>query len=83
MPLDRTKLGNAVAEQMEALEHIYGEDENVELGAVLTIVEVIRREGDEIVSSDVRMRFDNAGDGYRIVGLLRAAEQSILKGDGE
>ncbi len=81
MTMDRTKLGNAAQEQMAALEEAYGDDESVELGAVLTIVEVLRHDGDE-VTSDVRMRFEDAGDGYRIIGLLRAAEHTVIQGAG-
>jgi hypothetical protein len=63
---------------MEALDHDYGEADNVQIGAVMTIVEVQRLEGDQ-VQSDVRMRFDQAsGDPYRIIGLLRAAEAQVL-----
>ncbi len=36
MAFDRSKLGNLAAEQMQALEEKYGEEEeNVEIGAVL------------------------------------------------
>ena len=76
MALDRTKLGPLASEQMEALELDYGDDEHAEIGDVLTIVEVLTTEGDQ-VRSTVRTRF-NANDPYRIVGLLRAAEQNVL-----
>ncbi|HEX5225177.1 MAG TPA: hypothetical protein VFW29_08610 [Solirubrobacteraceae bacterium] len=76
MALDRTKLGTLASEQMEALELDYGDDGHAEIGDVLTIVEVLTTEGDQ-VRSTVRTRF-NATDPYRIVGLLRAAEQNVL-----
>lgn len=81
MPLDRTKLGNTASEQMEALEEAYGEDEDASVGAVLTIVEILRQDGDD-VTSDVRMRMTDAGDPYRAIGLLRAAEAGITKNLG-
>ncbi|HEX3509620.1 MAG TPA: hypothetical protein VHT27_00835 [Solirubrobacteraceae bacterium] len=83
MALDRAKLGTLASEQMEALEDAYGEDERAEVGDVMTIVEVLTTEGDE-VRSTVRTRF-NAHDPYRIIGILRAAEQNILMtlGGGE
>ena len=81
MPLDRTKLGNTASEQMEALEEAYGDDENASVGAVLTIVEVLHRDGDN-VTSDVRMRMKDAGDPYRVIGLLRAAEATVTKAFG-
>jgi hypothetical protein len=76
MALDRAVLGSCAAEQMEALEQAFGDDESVEIGAVITIVEVVKEDADT-VSSSVRMRF-NVADPYRVLGLLRAAEQNIL-----
>jgi hypothetical protein len=78
MTLDRAKLGNTASQQMEALEQAYGDDEDAEVGGVLTIVEVLHRQGDE-VTSDVRMRVNDAGDPYRVLGLLRAAEQTVMQ----
>jgi hypothetical protein len=76
MALDRAKLGMLAQEQMEALEEAYGEEDGAEIGDVMTIVEVLTAEGDE-VRSTVRTRF-HAHDPYRVIGLLRAAEQNIL-----
>jgi hypothetical protein len=86
MPLDGTVLGNCASEQMEALDEAYGEDESVEIGAVLTIVQVLKRldpddesaaDGIEDYSSTVRIRH-NIADPYAAIGYLRAAEQSII-----
>jgi hypothetical protein len=81
MPLDGSVLGNCASEQMEALEKDYGEDENVEVGAVMTIVEVLTRQENDQYASNVRVRH-NIGDPYRVLGLLRAAEQNILQSFG-
>jgi beta-phosphoglucomutase-like phosphatase (HAD superfamily) len=80
MPLDRTVLGNLAAEQMAALDEIYGEDEEAEIAAVITIVEVIKQEGAGRVSTTVRTR-SNVPDPYRRVGLLEQAAQHILASD--
>ncbi len=77
MPLDGTILGNVAQEQMQALEDIYGDDESAEVGAVLTIVQIIKREGDAYTSA-VRMRH-NVADPYTAIGLVRAAEQTIIQ----
>lgn len=77
MALDGTVLGRCASEQMEALENDYGEDDDVRVGAVMTIVEVITREGGEELKSFVRVRH-NVTDTFRAVGVLRAAEQQIM-----
>jgi hypothetical protein len=83
MPLDRTVLGACASEQMEALDRDYGEDENVQIGAVMTIVEVLQQQGEDEegnvqFASNVRMRH-NLGDPYRAIGILRAAEQNLIQ----
>jgi len=81
MPLDGTVLGNCASEQMEALDEAYGEDETAEIGAVITIVQVLKRldgEDGEDFSSTVRIRH-NIPDPYAAIGYLRAAEQSIVQ----
>jgi hypothetical protein len=82
MPLDGSVLGNCASEQMEALDEAYGEDDSAEIGAVLTIVQVLKRldgDGDgEDYSSTVRIRH-NIPDPYAAIGYLRAAEQSIIQ----
>jgi hypothetical protein len=80
MGLDRTILGTVAAEQMEALEEAYGEDENAEIGAVITIVQVIKRieDNEDEVKSTVRMRYHNIDTPYAAIGYLRAAEQGIV-----
>jgi hypothetical protein len=81
MPLDGAVLGNCASEQMEALERDYGDDEDVEIGAVMTIVEVLTHQGEEQYSSNVRVRH-NLGDLYRAIGILRAAEQNLMASFG-
>ncbi|HEX3909506.1 MAG TPA: hypothetical protein VHW67_02240 [Solirubrobacteraceae bacterium] len=86
MPLDRAVLGKMASEQMEALEESYGDDENVQIGAVMTFVEVLTpvgedEEGNVQLRSDIRVRH-NIGDPYRRVGLLQQAAHDILGGSG-
>jgi hypothetical protein len=81
MALDQTRIGQVVTGQMEALERDYGDDEDVEIGAVITIVQVLKKESDDEYASDVRMR-NNVGDPYMVLGLMRAAEQTIIQGFG-
>jgi hypothetical protein len=76
MPLDRTVLGTIAAEQMDALEADYGEEDGVQIAAAITIVEVLR-ETPEGVQTIVRTR-SNVPDPYRRVGLLQQAAQNIL-----
>ncbi len=78
MALDGSILGTCASEQMEALERDYGEDDDVQIGAVMTIVEILTRVGEDQYSSSVRLRH-NIGDPYRAVGLLRAAEQNLIQ----
>jgi hypothetical protein len=79
MALDGTILGNCASEQMEALEVDYGDDDDAEIGAVITIVQVLKRlEGEDNYSSTVRMRH-NIADPYAAIGYLRAAEQTIIR----
>lgn len=82
MTLDQTKVGQVIAEQMEALEAAYGDD--CEIGDVCTIVEVIGPHG-----SDVRVRSSELRP-HVAIGLLRMAESIFLaslragsSGDGE
>jgi len=73
MALDATKIGNVVAEQMEALEGRFGDD--CEIGDVCTIVEVIGPHGSQVAlrpGPDVRP--------HALIGLLRMAEGAALGG---
>lgn len=79
MTLDQSIVGQVVSEQMEAIERDHGDDPDVEIGSVITIVEVLKREGEEAFASNVRIR-TNLGDPYRVLGLIRAAEQNIIQG---
>jgi hypothetical protein len=85
MPLDGSVLGNLAAEQMAALEEHYG-DEDVQIGTVITIVEVQRRvgtgpQGMPLFESDVRARF-NIGDPFHVSGVLSQAQHNLLAGPG-
>jgi hypothetical protein len=74
MAIDQTKIGQVVAEQMEAIEGEYGDD--CEIGDVCTIVEVLGPHG-----STVRVR-NSAGRAHIGIGLLRLAEALLLSSLG-
>ena len=86
MPLDPAILGTVAAGQMSALEEIFG-DEDVQIGAAITIVEVIRvrardAQGNPTMNeSDIRIRF-NTGEPFRIMGILDQAKFQLLAGPG-
>ena len=67
MSLDATKIGQVVAEQMEALEGRFGDD--CEIGDVCCIVEVVGPHG-----SSVAMRPGPDVRPHALIGLLRMAE---------
>jgi hypothetical protein len=82
MPLDGSILGNLAAEQMANLERDYG-DSDAQIGAVMTIVEVLRpmgtdEQGNTRFGSEVRSRH-NIGDPYRAIGVIKAAEHNITE----
>jgi hypothetical protein len=68
MSLDASKIGQVVAEQMEALEERFGDD--CQIGDVCTIVEVLGPHG-----SSVAMRPGADVRPHGLIGLLRMAEQ--------
>ena len=74
MALDQTKMGQVVAEQMEALESRFGDD--CEVGDVCTIVEVVGPHG-----SSVSVRSSEARP-HTTIGLLRMAEAVMLRSLG-
>jgi hypothetical protein len=78
MALDGSILGRCASEQMEALENDYGSDDGAEVGAVITIVQVLTRTEEDELSSTVRMRH-NIADPYAAIGYLRVAEQTIIQ----
>jgi hypothetical protein len=86
MPLDPAILGNLAAEQMNALEEHYG-DEDVQIGGAITIVEIQRvhardAQGEPIaMQSDVRIRV-NIGDPFHVMGVLDQAKFQLLAGPG-
>ncbi len=77
MPLDQSKVGQHIAQQMEAIEADYGErEEQYVIGDVCTIVEVRGPEG-----AQVRMR-SSASAPHATLGLLKIAEQIALSNYG-
>jgi len=74
MPLDQRKVGQHIAEQMEAIEADYGDrDEQFTIGDICTIVEVRGPEG----GAQVRMRSSTPAT-HATLGLLKIAEQIAL-----
>ena len=71
MSLDATRIGQVVAEQMEALEQRFGDD--CQIGDVCTIGEVLGPHG-----SSVAMRAGPDVRPHTLIGLLRMAERSAL-----
>jgi hypothetical protein len=81
MALDGSVLGNLAAQQMAALERDYDGDSDAQVGAVITIVEILTPQGTDPqgntqFASAVRLRH-NVGDPYRAIGVMRAAEHNI------
>jgi hypothetical protein len=68
-PDPRAKLMHEVAEQMDAIETDFGD--GYEIGRVITIVEVIRPDG------DVGLRVRAGMYPWVALGMLRAAEQIV------
>ncbi|MGH2833665.1 MAG: hypothetical protein ACRDK2_12900 [Solirubrobacteraceae bacterium] len=92
MTLDQTAIGQVVAMQMQALERDYNDDdEKHRIGAVITIVEILTPDGEPKLQqvegeninvsqgyrSAIRTR-NNVGDPYRVLGIIRAAEQAMV-----
>jgi len=82
MSLDGSILGNCASEQMEALERDFDDQEDIQIGGVITIVELQKVEGTDEhgniqVSSTIRMRH-NVGDPFRVLGLLDQVKHDIL-----
>ena len=87
MPLDGSILGNLASEQMEALERDYGDDPEVEIGTVITIVEILiphgetDDQGNQPVESLIRFRH-NTPDPYRVIGLIEQTKHNLLASRG-
>ncbi|HEY0517678.1 MAG TPA: hypothetical protein VGD00_11195 [Solirubrobacteraceae bacterium] len=77
MALDKTRIGNVTSEQLEALDADYPEDTNAEVYSAISIVEIVKEDGDQRARA-VRVRLDTEGDLLRIVAVLRAAEMQLL-----
>lgn len=80
MAIDQSKIGQVVTAQMEAIEDEYGDAPDAEVEAVITIVQIVSGHGDG-VASEIRMRC-NVEDPYLTLGLMRAAEQTVIQGFG-
>ena len=70
MALDQRKIGRLVAEQMAALEAVYGKDR--EVGDVCSVVEILGPHG-----PSVRVRSSDARS-HAAIGLLRVTEATML-----
>ncbi len=74
MALDTSKAGEVIAEQMEALGADYdGLADEYEIGAVVTIVEVVGPDG-----SHLRIR-NSMGNPTLTLGYLRLAEDELIR----
>jgi hypothetical protein len=74
MPLDQSRVGEHIAQQMEAIEADYGDsEEQYVIGDICTIVEVRGPEG----AAQVRMRSSSPAS-HATLGLLKVAEQIAL-----
>jgi hypothetical protein len=73
MTLDASKIGQVVAEQMEALESRFGDD--CQIGDVCTIVEVVGPHG-----SQIAMRPSGDTRPHSLIGLIKIAETMALGG---
>lgn len=78
MALDQAVIGQVVAAQMEALERDYARDESAQIAGVITIVQVVTRESETEIGSNVRMR-TNIPDPYAVIGILRMAENGHIR----
>ncbi len=74
MAFDASKVGQHIAQQMEALEESFGED--AEIGEICTVVEVRVPQGNDTFESQVRVRF--TGHPFTAIGLLEVARNSML-----
>lgn len=74
MALDQSRVGQHIAEQMEAIEADFGEKEgDYEIGDICTIVEVRGKDG-----AEVRMR-PSVSTPHGVFGLLKFAELNALE----
>ena len=71
--MDPSRAGKVIAEQLEAIEADYGDSDEHDIGAVITIVEVTSEAG-----SELRVRHNLDGQPYRLVGFMRVAEEYAL-----
>jgi hypothetical protein len=81
MALDRARMGNLVAEQMDALEADYPEDTDAEIYSAISVVEIVKTDGEQRTRA-VRIRFTTEGDMMRLASVLKAAELQIFGGLG-
>jgi hypothetical protein len=79
MALDGSILGNMASAQMEALERDYGENDSFEIGAAITIVQILQRDADgNIIGANIRKRH-NIGDPFAAVGILEVAKAQVME----
>jgi hypothetical protein len=77
LAFDASKIGQHIAEQMEALEKDFGED--AEIGEICTVVEVRVPQGEDAFESQVRVRY--TGHPFTAMGMLEMAHKSMLTPD--
>ncbi len=73
--MDVSDAGKMAAEQMEAIEKDYEEKDGYQIGMMISIVQIVGPNGE--LENRVR---SNAGAPFLALGLMRVAEEAILKG---
>jgi hypothetical protein len=71
--MDSSKAGRVIAEQLEAIEQEYGDSDEHDIGVVITIIEITGPDG-----SELRVGHNLEDQPYRLVGLMRGAEERLL-----
>jgi hypothetical protein len=74
MGIDTSKAGQLIAEQMEAIENDYADQEGFQVGAVVTMVQIEGPDG----GSNLRIRH-NLGNPVMLLGMLRLAEDEWIQ----
>ena len=73
MAIDTTAAGRQIAEQMEAIEKDFADQDGYKLGAIVTIVGIEGPDG-----ANFRIR-SNAGNPANTLGVMRLAEDEFIQ----
>ncbi len=75
MAIDQTQIGQHIQEQMEAIEQDPNVSDDLEVGAIITIVELGKQEGDQTLRN---FRVRSNRDPWMTIGLLEEAKEVQL-----